>query len=122
MELLDELTARGATVLIPVLLEDLDLGWSIWGDATQQRLSPAAIATVDTVLVPALAVARDGTRLGRGGGSYDRALARVPADCPVIALIYEDEFVDALPRESWDRPVTAVATPTRYLEISTPSV
>ena len=39
----------------------------------------AAVARRGPVVVPALAVDRHGRRLGRGGGSYDRALARVPA-------------------------------------------
>ena len=39
-----------------------------------ERLGVDAIATADVVLVPGLAVAADGMRLGRGGGSYDRAL------------------------------------------------
>jgi hypothetical protein len=42
--------------------------------------------------VPALAVGRDGTRLGRGGGSYDRALARVGAAIQTVALLYPGEF------------------------------
>ena len=41
-----------------------------------------SVAEADLVLVPALAVGADGTPLGRGGGSYDRALARVPAGAP----------------------------------------
>ena len=43
------------------------------------RLGRAAVAEAQLVVVPALAVDRRGLRLGRGGGSYDRALARVPA-------------------------------------------
>ena len=50
-----------------------------------------AIGRLDAVLVPALAVAADGTRLGRGGGSYDRALARVPPGRAVVALLYDGE-------------------------------
>ena len=32
-------------------------------------------------------------------------------DCPVVALLFEDEVVESLPRDSWDRPVTSVVTP-----------
>ncbi|HEY3737808.1 MAG TPA: 5-formyltetrahydrofolate cyclo-ligase [Jatrophihabitans sp.] len=115
VELLDDLVALGTTVLVPVLLDDLDLDWRLWGseDATP-TLTPSAIATVDVALVPALAVAEDGTRLGRGGGSYDRALARLPQGRDVIALLYEDELVSVLPRDAWDRPVTVVVTPSGW--------
>jgi 5-formyltetrahydrofolate cyclo-ligase len=132
VELLDELVRHGSTVLVPVVLEDNDLDWRVWREdesATGTRetmgpetLSPAAIGTVDLVLVPALAVARDGTRLGRGGGSYDRALSRVAAGCPVVALLFEDEVVAHLPRASWDRPVTAIVTPDGWRELDEPSV
>ena len=54
------------------------------------------------VLVPALAVDRAGNRLGRGGGSYDRALARVGPLIPVIALLYDDELLDQVPAEQHD--------------------
>ena len=50
--------------------------------------------------------------LGRGGGSYDRALARVPPGTPVVALLYPDELRASLPAAPHDRPVTAVLTPT----------
>jgi 5-formyltetrahydrofolate cyclo-ligase len=60
--------------------------------------------------VPALQVDRDGNRLGRGGGSYDRALAR--ATGLTVALLHDDELVAELPHEPHDVPVRAVATPT----------
>jgi 5-formyltetrahydrofolate cyclo-ligase len=132
VELLEALVQRGSTVLIPVVIEENDLDWQIWSGevrapemhatAVPESLSPAAIATVDAVLVPALAVAENGTRLGRGGGSYDRALTRVTAGCPVIALLYEDEVVHHLPRDAWDQPVTAIVTPLGWRELDGPSV
>jgi 5-formyltetrahydrofolate cyclo-ligase len=75
------------------------------------RLGPTAIGTADIVVVPALAVARDGVRLGRGGGYYDRALRHARPDAVVVALLFDDEFVDELPAEPHDRRVTAVVTP-----------
>jgi 5-formyltetrahydrofolate cyclo-ligase len=75
------------------------------------RLAPEAIGEADVVVVPALAVARDGMRLGRGGGYYDRALLLARAGAVLVALVFDDELVDALPVEPHDRPVTAVVTP-----------
>lgn len=121
---LQSLAARGARVLLPVVRADRDLDWAIYDPAQQppqdqrrmwsptgERQGLGAVATVDLVVVPALSVATDGTRLGRGGGSYDRALARVPAGVPVVALLYAGELVDALPAEPHDRPVDVVVTP-----------
>ncbi|HEX4977927.1 MAG TPA: 5-formyltetrahydrofolate cyclo-ligase [Nocardioides sp.] len=122
--LLDALTAAGKRVLLPVLLPDGDLDWAVYGgpaslaparlgllEPVGPRGGPGAVATADAVLVPALAVDRFGVRLGRGGGSYDRALGRVPAGTFVCALLYDDELLDEVPRDDHDRTVTAVVTP-----------
>lgn len=109
VELLEELLARGVRVLVPVTLPDRDLDWvALPGDVP---LPVDAIATVDAVLVPALAVADDGTRLGRGGGSYDRALARVRPGTAIAALLYDSELRAHVPCDWWDIPVTARVTP-----------
>jgi len=67
--------------------------------------------------VPALAVAADGTRLGRGGGSYDRALPRVRGETAIVALLYSDEVRAELPSDAWDVPVTAYVTPDGWTPI-----
>lgn len=121
---LTTLTADGVRVLLPVLRQDRDLDWAIYDPRREpaqghtgawtppgERLGVAAVSTVDLVVVPALAVARDGTRLGRGGGSYDRALSRVPATTPVVALLYAGELLDRVPREDHDRAVTLAVLP-----------
>jgi 5-formyltetrahydrofolate cyclo-ligase len=115
---------RGSYVVLPILLPDGDLDWASYEGpdslvaGPKGLLQPAepprgtgTVARADVVLVPALAVDRAGFRLGRGGGSYDRALARVGGQVPVIALLYDDELVDAVPVEEHDRPVRAVARP-----------
>ena len=108
-----ELLRALAPVRVPILLADRDLSWRVWPSGTD--LGAGAIADVDLVVVPALAVDRFGTRLGRGGGSYDRALARVRPGTPVVAVLFDSEFVpDPLPREPWDVPVTAVVTPSGW--------
>ena len=72
-------------------------------------LMPEALREPDTlVIVPALAFDRSGYRLGYGGGYYDRMLAS--ASCPCVGLAFHDMLVESLPREEWDRPVSAVCT------------
>ncbi|MCW2496549.1 5-formyltetrahydrofolate cyclo-ligase [Jatrophihabitans sp.] len=117
-ELLDELESRGVRVLVPVTRADRDLDWVRWGST--EPLGLAALAQADAVLVPALAVAHDGTRLGRGGGSYDRALGRVRAGAPIAALLYPGEFLAEVPRDPWDIAVTAVVTPDGWQDLPTP--
>ncbi|MET8039251.1 5-formyltetrahydrofolate cyclo-ligase [Micromonospora sp. NPDC005215] len=113
-----------AELLLPVLLTDLDLDWATYTgpgaliaagrgirEPTGVRLGVAAVAEADLVLVPALAVDRVGRRLGRGGGSYDRALARVPEATLTVVPLHDGELVEALPTEPHDRRVRAVVTP-----------
>ncbi|TDU91274.1 5-formyltetrahydrofolate cyclo-ligase [Kribbella voronezhensis] len=125
--LIDWLLASGREVLLPILYADNDLGWGVAPGAADLvpgrlglseppvDLGAAAIATADLVICPALAVDRHGVRLGRGGGSYDRALARVPAGTPIWAAVFDEEIVDHLPADPHDHPVTAALTPTRLV-------
>ena len=63
------------------------------------------------VLVPGLAVSPTGMRLGRGGGCYDRALARVPVGTFTCVVLYDDEVGLDVPSEPHDRRVAAVVSP-----------
>ena len=119
--LLFALWKRGTYVLLPIVRPDLDLDWASYEGPDSLRPGPrgalepsepprgaGAVARADLVIVPALAVDRTGHRLGRGGGSYDRALARVGEQVPTLALIYEGELVDEVPAGSHDQRVRLV--------------
>src|SRR4051794_15213662 len=122
--LLHALLAAGKRIVLPVLLADGDLDWAAY--AGDQDLAPArfgllepvvsrlgvdAVATADVVLLPGLAVSSRGDRLGRGGGSYDRALGRVPVGTFTCVLVHDDEVGLDVPVEPHDRPVAAAASP-----------
>ncbi|WP_422131847.1 5-formyltetrahydrofolate cyclo-ligase [Streptomyces misionensis] len=129
--LLDALRARGTRVLLPVLLPDNDLDWGEYTgpeslarvqhggrmalfEPAGARLGPGAVTGADVVLLPGLAVDARGMRLGRGGGSYDRVLARLEragARPRLVVLLYDTEVVDRVPAQAHDRPVHAVVTP-----------
>jgi len=115
---------RGGYVLLPLLRPDADLDWASYEGPDSLRPGPRglaepsepprgmdAVTRADLVLVPALAVDRSGVRLGRGGGSYDRALARVAPGIPTIALLYDGELLDEVPADSHDQRVRLVARP-----------
>jgi 5-formyltetrahydrofolate cyclo-ligase len=115
---------RGTYVLLPLLQADDDLDWASYEGPASLAAGPRglleptepprgvnAVTSADLVIVPALAVDRSGMRLGRGGGSYDRALARVGASIPTIALIYDDELLDEVPAGDLDQRVRMVAQP-----------
>ncbi|MFD9464321.1 5-formyltetrahydrofolate cyclo-ligase [Streptomyces sp. NPDC060027] len=131
LALLDALHARGVRVLLPVLMADNDLDWGTYSGADSlervrhggkmallepagARSGPEAVQDADAVLLPGLAVDARGMRLGRGGGSYDRVLARLErsgSHPALVVLLYDTEVVERVPAEAHDRPVHAVVTP-----------
>lgn len=131
--LLDALHSSGARVLLPVLQPDLDLDWGQYDgplsliagprgtiEPAGPRLGPEAIADAVLVFVPGLAADRAGHRLGRGGGSYDRALRRISPTALVAVVLYDDELIDEVPVASHDTAVHAVLTPTGLHPVGDP--
>ena len=121
--------------LLPVLLDEAGapLGeprWGLWeaGRALVTLGRPPAqpdgeargaesLKEADLIVIPALAASADGTRLGQGGGWYDRALVHRRPGTPVVAAIFDDEVLEAgvIPAEPHDVPVDAIVTPTRTI-------
>ena len=121
--------------LLPVLLDEAGapLGeprWGLWeaGRALVTLVRPPAqpdgeargaesLKEADLIVIPALAASADGTRLGQGGGWYDRALMYRSPGVPVVAAIFDDEVLEAgiIPAEPHDVPVDAIVTPTRTI-------
>lgn len=79
--------------------------------ADADSLSEDCACAPDLIVIPALAFDPAGTRLGMGGGYYDRLLA-LPRyqHCLRVGLIYAFQFVACLPKEAWDLPTHAVCT------------
>jgi 5-formyltetrahydrofolate cyclo-ligase len=132
----------GGRVLLPIPRAGRQLEWAL--DDGEHRRDPSlpvlvpagpAVAAgavglleqaVQLVLVPALAVDGAGTRLGQGGGFYDRLLADLAgAPSPegpqlrIVAVVHDEELLPAgsIPRESHDLPVGTVLTPTRLVDL-----
>lgn len=129
LPLIEALHARGVRILIPRLGDGLQRGWSEYqgADDLVERapgrppepsgafLPPEALREAQVVVAPALAVDSVGTRLGQGGGWYDRALEDLDPAVPIIALTFSSEFRGPedmpLPREPHDVGVHRVITP-----------
>jgi 5-formyltetrahydrofolate cyclo-ligase len=112
--LADMLHARGLKVVVPETLSDLDLEWrELRADGSEgPRLGLDGIAAARVILAPALAVDHSGTRLGQGGGSYDRALSRRHLGAVIVAIVNDEEYAAGpLPSDAHDVRVNAVITP-----------
>ncbi|WP_415973723.1 5-formyltetrahydrofolate cyclo-ligase [Rhodococcus sp. 077-4] len=124
LRMLDAMAAAGATVLLPSAREPGPLRWARYDgreslvgapygllEPAGPSLEPDAIASCSLVLLPALAVDRRGTRLGRGAGFYDRTLDLCRPHAMLVAVVRDSELVDRLPDEPHDRRVTHALTP-----------
>jgi 5-formyltetrahydrofolate cyclo-ligase len=112
--LAEMLRARSVRVIVPETLPDLDLEWrELRADGSEgPRLGREGIAVAQVILAPGLAVDHSGTRLGQGGGSYDRALARRRPGALIVAIVNDQEYAESpLPHDSHDVRVDAVITP-----------
>ena len=93
-------------------LEDLvAAAWNPW--VREPALSESQIVSpseIHLVLVPGLAFTREGARLGRGGGYYDRFLAQLPRETTKLGVCFDLQLVEALPSESHDVHVDGVIT------------
>ncbi|MGV9303807.1 5-formyltetrahydrofolate cyclo-ligase [Nonomuraea sp. NPDC003727] len=126
---------HGATVMLPVLRDDNDLDWAVYDgpdtlapgrfgimEPVDTRRGVDAVRTAALVIVPALAVDKDsGVRLGRGGGSYDRALARVGPNVPTVALLHDGELISGVPAEPHDQRVKWVMQPSGLTNVHKPA-
>lgn len=63
---------------------------------------------LDLIIAPAVAITRDGYRIGYGGGFYDRFLKGVSKCTTVVAIVYKEQVVEKIPIESHDYIFTNV--------------
>jgi 5-formyltetrahydrofolate cyclo-ligase len=97
--------------------EDLQTGaFGILEPAAHRPVFP--LASLEFVLVPGLAFDEAGRRLGRGKGFFDRLLAGVRG--VTCGVGFDTQIVAEVPVESHDRPVTCLATPTRWIRCQQP--
>ncbi len=135
LELVGWLASLDVRVLLPVLSSESGTAqgdrrpdWAPYAGPEQLRVGPlsilepttprvgrAAINQAELIICSGLAANRDGDRLGRGGGWYDRALSELDSDVPIWVLLNDDEVLDTIPTDPWDRRIDAIATPTRLI-------
>ncbi len=117
--LLDALRDKGFRVLLPITLPDLDLDWFDAADPAHGPLGLDAVADVALAFCPGLSADRSGTRIGQGGGCYDKALPRMPRWARRVVLLHPGEVLPsgAIPRDAHDVPVDAALTADGLLEL-----
>ena len=105
--------------IIPVEIDTLDseqiaLNRNVPEPAEGMPIPPSEI---DLVVVPGLGFDRNGFRLGRGGGFYDRFLSDADLHARLCGLAFQEQIVDEIPREEHDMKVGLVCTDKRVYRI-----
>jgi 5-formyltetrahydrofolate cyclo-ligase len=129
--LADQLAEAGWALALPAVLDkdDGEMVFRRWDretplvhDAIGLRGPPPQTPVVqpDLVITPLLAFQLDGTRLGQGGGYYDRALEALRATKKVfvLGLAYSGQKVENLPHEPHDQRLDAILTEKEYMAVN----
>ena len=126
---LTRLMDEGQPVCLPVVLGDNQpLELRLWeqgaalypsGFGTLAPDENAPLAEPDIVLMPLLGFDQQGTRLGYGGGYYDRTLAKMDRLPRLIGFAFSAQELRHIPREEHDIPLDAVITEQGILHFGT---
>ena len=110
--LLDELVNKGKTVLLPRVISDTEMEVHRYTGKEDLRKGAFGIMEptgtlftdyerIDVAIVPGVAFDRDGHRLGRGKGYYDRFLSKVPLVYK-IGVCFPSRLMDEVPADEYD--------------------
>jgi len=77
-------------------------------------------AVIDAVIIPGVAFDEQGTRLGYGGGYYDRLLPMMRPECMRIGIAFDEQVLSHIPTEEHDACVDVLVTPSRIIRPDTP--
>lgn len=93
--------------------------WDIPEPLPERCTGVDATGQVDFILLPGVAFARDGSRLGYGGGFYDKLLARIRQDegrPALVAAAFSMQLVKEIPQEATDRKVEWLLTENEVID------
>lgn len=123
--LLRAVLGSGRVLLVPYVADDgalraapvgslEELGPGYRGIPEPRARIPVDPAAAGVAIVPGVAFAPDGARLGYGGGFFDAFLRTMPA-VPRVGICYDAQIVEAIPTEEHDEPVDVVVTEERVI-------
>jgi len=118
--ILIRLMDSGQPVCLPVVMGDGEpIEFRLWEDGTPLyeagfgTLAPSELAprvVPDIVIMPLLGFDARGTRLGYGGGYYDRTLEHLSTRPLLVGLAFAAQEMDNIPHEAHDVPLDLVVT------------
>ena len=120
--LIEELLAKGKKVYCP-RIEDGKMQAVEYGDdfslsdyGIREPVGETYQGEIDVIVAPLLAVDHTGTRLGYGGGYYDKFIAKHDG-AKTVGWCYDFQVVEKdLPKDEWDRRLDALITDLRTIK------
>ncbi|MEP4486366.1 5-formyltetrahydrofolate cyclo-ligase [Marinobacter alexandrii] len=124
---------QGRHLFLPVIQADNSLRFARWepGDnlvnnkygigEPEPHIQRVSADTIDLICMPTVGWSHDGTRLGMGGGFYDRTL-ETSSGATTLGLGFECQHCDEIPREPWDACLQWVATEANLHQCSSDGV
>ena len=74
-------------------------------DIDSSRFPIVPAEALDMIVVPLVAFDRTGTRLGYGGGCFDRYLPMLSPVCQIVGIAFDEQRVDHIPTDAHDLPL-----------------
>lgn len=74
-------------------------------DIDRDRFPIVPAEALDMIVVPLVAFDRAGTRLGYGGGCYDRYLSTLRPDCHIVGIAFDEQRINHVPTDAHDLPL-----------------
>lgn len=115
------LVGNGQRHMIPLIVRSLEepMDADHYGVSTPRAGEPFPIEMLDLVVVPGLGFDREGGRIGRGGGFYDRFLAQPYFRATTCGLAIAEQVVGRVPTEPHDVPLDMLVTDTHLFRFAT---
>lgn len=101
--------------MIAVQIHSLETGFSTSASGLQNPTAgvPVPFGEIDLVVTPMLGIDKEGHRLGRGGGYYDKFFAHPELKAVKCAFGFEEQFIESIPTVDHDVPVDMLVTDAR---------
>lgn len=105
--------------MIPVTLTSLETGLELdkKGIRTPVCFEPVPIDDIDLVIAPGMAFDRNGYRLGRGGGFFDKFFANKLARGFRMALAFNEQIAEDIPHDDHDKRIDCIVTETETIYV-----
>lgn len=113
------LILKSQNIMLPCEISNLkDLEPGPWGilQPIKGKIKSIPLKVVDLIIVPGIVFDKNGNRIGRGKGFYDRFLNSIPSAIRKMALAFSCQIVERIPINDSDIPVDKIITEDGVIE------